>query len=178
MSDKPPFEHFFDLSDLGRAGAEVSILLDKAARERVGRWVNVDTVETFTAAVSLKKHSPTRYSFAASLDASIVQSCVVTLQPVRSRIQRQIARELLLASPVRRALPKDALPPTPSVDDELTEEIESLTYDLAAPLLEEFSLAIDPYPRAPGVIFEPSGDSPKKGEEGPFAALKALKGKV
>jgi len=87
-------------------------------------------------------------------------------------------RELLLASPVRRALPKDALPPAPSIDDELTEEIESLTYDLAAPLLEEFSLAIDPYPRAPGVAFEPQSDRAQKGEEGPFAALKALKGRV
>ena len=49
-------------------------------------------------------------------------------------------------------------------------------YDLAAPLLEEFLLALDPYPRAPGVVFE----SPETGEvppPNPFAVLKALKGK-
>ena len=177
MSERPPFERFYDLADLGRAGAKFSISLGEDERKRTARWANIDAVDSFTAEISLKKYSPTRYAFAASLDASIAQSCVVTLEPVRSKIERKIARDLLLASPVKRALPKDAMPPEPSVEDDLTEEIESLNYDLAAPLLEEFSLAIDPYPRAPGVAFEPPRDSPEK-SEGPFAALKALKGKV
>jgi hypothetical protein len=176
MSGKPPFEHFYDLGDLGRAGAEVSISLSEQERARLARWANIDAVDSFEAQLSLKKHSATRYALLAKLDASIIQSCVVTLEPVRSRIEREIARDLLLASPVRRALPKEALPPLPSVEDDLTEEIDSLTYDLAAPLLEEFSLAIDPYPRAPGVAFEPPGNGPERAE-GPFAALKALKGK-
>lgn len=175
MSDKPPFELFYDLGDLGRAGAEIRISLGEGERKRLARWANIDSVDAFTAEVALKKYSPSRYAFQASLEATIVQSCVVTLEPVRSRIERQITRELLLSSPVKRALPKEALPPSPTVDDELTEEIESLTYDLAAPLLEEFSLAIDPYPRAPGVAFEAPKDNPEK-SEGPFAALKALKG--
>ena len=38
--------------------------------------------------------------------------------------------------------------------DDVPEEIDSTRYDLVAPLLEEFSLAIDPYPRAPGVAFD------------------------
>jgi len=176
MSDKAPFEYLYDLSDLGRAGAEVSISLGEKQRERVSHWAGIDAVESFSAEIALKKYSPTRYAFVANLDVSIVQSCVVTLEPVPSRIERQVARELLLASPVRRAMPKHTSPPAPPVDDDLTEEIDSLNYDLAAPLLEEFSLAIDPYPRAPGVAFEPPEDSPEK-TEGPFAALKALKGK-
>src|SRR5215469_10763320 len=142
MSEKPPFEHLYDLADLGRAGAEVSISLGENERKRLAQWADIDAVESFAAAISLRKYSPTRYAFAATLEASIVQSCVVTLEPVRSRIEREIARELLLASPVKRALPKDAQTPAPTVDDELTEEIESLNYDLAAPLLEELSLAI------------------------------------
>ena len=176
MNDNRPFERPYDLSDLGRAGADVSVSLSDKERERLAHWAGVDAVESFAATVSLRKNSPTRYTFSAKLDASIVQSCVVTLGPVRSRIERDVLRELLLASPVRRALPKDALPPAPAVDDELTEEIESLSYDLAAPLLEELSLAINPYPRAPGVAFEAPKDSEAK-REGPFAALKALKGR-
>src|SRR5262249_5812372 len=159
-SANPPFERPYDLGDLGRAGAEVSISLTENERERLARWASIDAVESFAGEVLLKKYSPTRYGLIAKLDVSIVQSCVVTLQPVRSRIERRVTRELLLASPVKRALPKDASSPTASVDDELTEEIDSLTYDLAAPLLEEFSLAIDPYPRAPGVEFEPPKDAP------------------
>jgi hypothetical protein len=172
MSDGPPFQRLYDLSDLGRAGAEIEIALTDKERAHLTQWLNVQAVEGFSAKVALRRHSPSRYSYAGSFEARIVQNCVVTLEPVRSLIQRETVRELYLSSAVRRSLPKDAV--APAVDDELTEEIETLDYDLAAPLLEELSLAIDPYPRAPGVEFEPPKD--EKGEdEGPFAALKSLK---
>jgi hypothetical protein len=59
-------------------------------------------------------------------------------------------------------------------DDDLPEEIESLHFDLAGPLIEEFLLAIDPYPRAPGVAFQaPEGMGAKP--ESPFDVLKRLK---
>jgi hypothetical protein len=57
-------------------------------------------------------------------------------------------------------------------DDEAPEEIESTRYDVAGPVLEEFSLAIDPYPRAPGVAYEPP---PDEKPESPFAVLARLK---
>ena len=59
-------------------------------------------------------------------------------------------------------------------DEEEPEEIESLHYDLAGPLLEEFLLALDPYPRRPGAEFTPQTE-PSDGSLSPFAALKALK---
>ena len=59
-------------------------------------------------------------------------------------------------------------------EEEGPEEIESLHVDLAAPLLEEFTLALAPYPRRPGVEFTPPTE-PSDGSESPFAALKALK---
>jgi hypothetical protein len=55
----------------------------------------------------------------------------------------------------------------------MPEEIDSLHYDLTAPLIEEFILALDPYPRAPGVEFQaPEGEG---APESPFAVLKGLK---
>ena len=56
------------------------------------------------------------------------------------------------------------------------DEIESLRYDLAAPLREELALAIDPYPRAPGVAFEKPDDADKS--DHPFAVLERLKRKA
>jgi len=61
-----------------------------------------------------------------------------------------------------------------SLEDEGPEEIESLHYDLAGPLLEEFVLALEPYPRRPGVAFEAPGDGSEP-PESPFAVLKGLK---
>jgi hypothetical protein len=40
--------------------------------------------------------------------------------------------------------------------------------------MEEFLLAIDPYPRAPGVAFQPP-EGVNEPPESPFAALKGLK---
>ena len=59
-------------------------------------------------------------------------------------------------------------------EEEGPDEIESLHIDLAAPVLEEFALSLDPYPRAPGVEFaakSPDFDRP----DSPFAVLKGLK---
>jgi hypothetical protein len=61
-----------------------------------------------------------------------------------------------------------------AADDDAPEEIERSRYDVAGPLLEEFVLAIDPYPRSPGVAFElPETESIKP--ESPFAVLSRLK---
>jgi hypothetical protein len=59
-------------------------------------------------------------------------------------------------------------------EEEGPEEIESLHYDLAAPLLEEFVLSLEPYPRRPGVEFAPQTDGQERAES-PFAVLKGLK---
>ncbi len=53
------------------------------------------------------------------------------------------------------------------LEEDAPEEIDSLHYDLAAPLVEEFVLAIDPYPRAPGVAFR----GPGRGRGGPQKPL-------
>ena len=58
--------------------------------------------------------------------------------------------------------------------EEGPEEIESLHYDLAGPVLEEYVLSLDPYPRRPGVEFAPE-TGPLDRPESPFSVLKSLK---
>jgi hypothetical protein len=96
---------------------------------------------------------------------------VVTLEPVHSQVALDVSRILHLTKTPRGA--QLAVDELSSTADEGPEEIQNSHYDLAGPLLEEFSLAIDPYPRAPGVVFEPPQD--KDASESPFAALKPLK---
>lgn len=168
---EPPLQHLFDLSDLSQAGAEVTV---KAAPEDLpglAAWAGVDSVKQFSAIVTLRRLSQTRFNFDANLTADVVQSCVVTLEPVESRISRQITRELQLAP----RLPQEAGELTLAAgDDDVPETIASLDYDLAAPLLEEFALGIDPYPRKAGAAFTPPVE-PDESQSSPFAVLKALK---
>lgn len=169
----PPFSRHYDLGALRTSRQEsVSIVPSEKERDALAPWAEIERVDGFTAELVLTRRSASRFSIAGRFSAAIVQNCVVTLEPVPAIIEREFVRELLLISPVRGAIAKELQPPL-ETSDASEEEIESLDYDLAAPLLEEFSLAVDPYPRAPGVHFEPPRDEAPP--ESPFAALKGLK---
>ncbi len=176
MSEHLPFQELYDLGDLGRGTAELRLTADADQRARIAKWADIQGVESFAAEVVLRKHAANSFSFDAELTADIVQDCVVTLEPVRSHIERHIHRELHLAHHMRHRSDTTIALSQHAGEDDVPEEIDSLEYDLAGPLLEELVLAIDPYPRAPGVEFaapEPAAPEPKP--ESPFAVLKSLK---
>jgi Predicted metal-binding, possibly nucleic acid-binding protein len=173
METGTPLQHFFDLGDLTQAGSDVAVVAAPESLESLAEWADVDAVKAFSAAVHLKRVGQNRFALEAELSADVVQACVVTLEPVESHISRKIARELHLSP----KLPAEAGELTLSAgDDDVPETILSLQYDLAGPLLEEFALAIDPYPRKEGAAFAPPVDS-ESAKESPFAVLKALKDK-
>lgn len=167
-----PLQHFYDLADLSEAGAEVVVSAKPADLPALAKWAGVDAVERFEGRIELRKLPAHRFVYDAALTADIVQSCVVTLEPVRSHLERNVSRTLHLSQTSRRSAEPE--PEWSPADDEGPEEIQSPRYDLAAPLLEEFVLSIDPYPRAPGVAFEPPAEKAEPAES-PFAALKVLK---
>ncbi|HEX3652739.1 MAG TPA: hypothetical protein VHU18_07940 [Rhizomicrobium sp.] len=166
-----PLSVIYDLADLSDGGAEVSISATDEQRTNLAEWAGVDSVESFEAHVDLRRKSATRFTYDATLMANITQSCVVTLEPVHAQLSLNVARALhLVKLPPGGQFTEHELSATA---DEGQEEIQDRHYDIAGPLLEEFSLAIDPYPRAPGVVFKARKD--KDAPESPFAALKSLK---
>jgi uncharacterized metal-binding protein YceD (DUF177 family) len=170
VSGELPFSHLYNLNRLGQAGDEVEFAASDAEREALARFAGVVRVDVFAARIALKKLSPNRFRAEFGLQADIVQACVVTLADVPAHIALSFGRELHFAPASRRTGEGAVEVP---LEDDLPEEIDSLHYDLAPPLIEEFTLALDPYPRAPGVEFQPP-----KGEgaaESPFAVLKGLK---
>ena len=138
---------------------------------RIADWAGVQAIDAFVAKIGLKKISSTHFKLDVTLDADIVQACVVTLEPIPSHIAHTFVRELILTQAPQHIAKEIVLTP---VDEDGREEIESLRYDLAVPVLEEFALSIDPYPRAPGVEFEPPVEDADSAIH-PFAALKSLK---
>jgi uncharacterized metal-binding protein YceD (DUF177 family) len=171
MSDGLPISLIYNLNRLGQSGDKVTFSADDAQRAALARHVEVLEVPKFTARILLRKTAPNRFAAAFELAAEVVQACVVTLEPLVARVQRDFERELHFTPNLRRTEPDVTVALD---DDEAAEEIDSLHFDLAAPLLEEFVLAIDPYPRAPGVEFQPLPGADDK-PENPFAALKTLK---
>lgn len=173
-TDAPPFQQDYNLGDLSRGGAEIRVAATGEDLARIAHWAELRSVESFGATVSLRKHSANNFSLDAELTADVVQDCVVTLEPVRSHIARAIHRQLHLTAAGRHGGDSSIGLGALAGEDDTPEEITSLHYDLAGPLLEELILALDPYPRAPGVEFA-APPEPAEQRESPFAVLKSLK---
>ena len=169
--------HSYNLARLGNAGDAVRFEAGEEERGAIAALAGVQSLSRFAVQVGLEKLSPSRFGLNYRLDAEVTQACVVTLEPVVSNIATAFRRELHLAGGRRTVAPQpgeiDLSGPDPGAADE-PEEIESLHYDLAAPALEEFLLALDPYPRRPGAAFA-AGEEGKLRIESPFAVLKSLK---
>ena len=177
MTEGLPLSHSYNLARLGNAGDEVRFWADEAERAHIAEWAGVQSVERLEVQVGVKKLEPNRFALSFDLAAEVTQSCVVTLEPVPAQIQRSFSRELVFVGTTRHRAdqtPKPAESEAVIDLEEGPEEIASLHIDLAVPVLEEFALALDPYPRRPGVQFVPkTGDlSPP---DSPFAVLKGLK---
>ena len=113
----------------------------------------------------------------ATLGATVVQDCVVTGDPVTTRLEERVLRSFVwgmeMPTEDEVEMPEDdsAEPMPPEID-------------LEAVMAEALSLALPPWPRAEGVdpvnltVAEP-GVAPMTDEDvKPFAGLKALKDKM
>lgn len=175
MTISTPIEQFYDLSDLSSGGAEIVVEAKPEQRAKLAAWLEVESVEKFRAVVALTKLAMNRYRYEAVLKCDLTQASVVTLEPLRKKIEERFSRELHVAYRSRQAPDPDKELTLSAADDDAPEEIESPRFDLAGPLLEELSLALDPYPRAPDESFS-LPDPPDAKPESPFAVLKRLKG--
>ena len=78
------------------------------------------------------------------LEADVVQSCVVTFEPVPAKIEAEFDRLF------SRDVPEEALDEVEiDAEAELPEPLVDGRLDLGEILAEELSLALDPYPRSP-----------------------------
>jgi uncharacterized metal-binding protein YceD (DUF177 family) len=176
MTSNLPLTHSYNLARLGNAGDLVEFAANDAQRALIAKWSGIVSLETFEARVEIAKLAPNHFGLSFLLTAEVTQACVVTLEPVKSRMERRFSRELQFHGPARhRQTPAESGPELVlDTEEEGPEEIESLHYDLAGPVLEEFVLSLEPYPRCPGVEFSPKTEQQDQ-PESPFAVLKGLK---
>ena len=162
------------VEQIPEAGLHRSIEADLAAREALAATADLREVISAQASFDLSAVRNGRVHVSGRIRARIGQTCVVTLEPIETDIDEPI--DVMFAPP-------DQIPDMADlVDDESgtaadvpdpPEPIEGGQIDLGRLAADALFLAVDPYPRKPGVMFEPeiAADAP---EDHPFAALKAL----
>lgn len=172
--DNPDFARVLALRQLREVDSfafDIAPTVDEAAA--LTRLLGARTVRKMRLAGTLERLPRGGWRLDATLGATVVQTCVVTLDPVTTRIDQPLHRLFL---PRSTPVPVDLEIP-PDEDD----EVEPLgdTIDLGLVATEALALALPPYPRVPGATFEVAADAgPDEAAPKPFAALEVLRAKL
>lgn len=151
---------------------------DDAARETLAESLALIELRKLRLHGTLRPIGKSDWALDATLGATVVQSCVVTLAPVVTRIDDPVER-LFLAK-----MPDMAEDPEVEMDHDTSTEPLGEWIDLGAIAAEALLLALPLYPRAEGAVlpesqFSPPGVSPLTDEDmKPFAGLSALRDKL
>lgn len=168
------------------AGIDVDVTADPAERRALARRFDLLEVASVRGDGRIERAGEGgEVVFRGRLEAAVVQSCVISLEPVPTTIHRSIQRRY--RPTVGHPTARQRVQPTAVVDlDDDDDEVEALTgrdVDLGEVFAEELGLALDPYPRAPGATAIEAamlGAYVSVGEAAsstPFAALRRLQEK-
>lgn len=145
-----------------------------AERAAVARRLGILGVDRLTAELTVKVLGGRLFRVEGRWEAAVRQACVVTLEPVPAVLDGRIEASYAAGGRVPEG---GEVAFDPQAEDP-PEVVPAAGLDLGELVVQELAVALDPYPRAPGAevppAFRPAADEEAKG---PFAALKALKGK-
>lgn len=178
MSDSTPHTHAFRVADLPQNHpARFALTPDKAEMERVAAALELLELRKLRFEGEISAQGRRDFALSGQLGATVVQACVVSLQPVTTRIDVPVQRRYLAGY-------QDPEGDEVEMPEDDTAEALGTHIDPAAVMVEALSLALPLYPRAGDAALEQSiftepGVAPMTDEAArPFAGLAALKKKL
>lgn len=167
------FSRPVDVAKIPPRGMDIEITAKPEECAALAKRMNLIDLSAFTAKFELRHiDGGTVIDVNGSLSAKVTQQCVVTLEPIPVAVADTI--QALFAPP--EMVPAD--PGTTEIMDVFAIDPEPITdgvIDLGELASQHLALALDPYPRKPGVEL-PSivAASNQNVRENPFARLKDL----
>lgn len=165
----------FTSADLAkRTPKSFAVETDVNTREEIAQGLDISAIKKLRLEGTLKPFGKKDWQLEAKLGATVIQPCVVTLDPVTTRIDEKVMR-LYLA---------EWSDPDPDSEVEIPEDDNEplgAEIDLVAIMTEALSLALPTYPRADGAelgeaIYSAPGTEPMTDDDAkPFASLAKLK---
>jgi uncharacterized metal-binding protein YceD (DUF177 family) len=171
--DNPEFARVVDVRGLASAGDAFDLRPDPEEAEALARLLDVRSVRKMRFTGVLRAVGEALV-LEGTLGATVVQSCVVTLDPVSTRID----------VPVRRVFRPDlgqAVTREVEVGLDEDDDVEPLSsmLDLGRVAVEALALTLPPYPRRDGASLPAETELEDEDEaERPFAALSALRDRL
>jgi uncharacterized metal-binding protein YceD (DUF177 family) len=169
----PPWSVPLAVQDVPPEGQQFELVADARVRAAVAKLAGISGVERLQANISVLPRESGNLHVTGRVAAMLDQTCVVTLEPMQSEIDEAIDLLFVPDAPTGERTSEGGEEENGTLGDERIEVVGNGIIDLGAIATEFLILAIDPYPRKPGVVFAaPAADEPPSS---PFAALAALK---
>lgn len=171
---EPLLSHTVLARDVAPGGRTERISADAAERAALAEALGIPELNAVTAEVVIRPAGGGAFQIRGTLEADLVQTCVVTLEPVEQHVREEIDVTLLPAEAAGDAGEPVLVDP---MEEDAPEVFHRGRIELGAIVAEHLALGLDPYPRAPGVAFEPHIEDEAADRVSPFAALDRLKGR-
>jgi uncharacterized metal-binding protein YceD (DUF177 family) len=177
MSSGPILSRPVDIAAIGATGIERRFAATEAERKALARAYGLREVKALSADLTARPGARGSVIVEGRVTADIVQTCVVSLEPVEQKIDEPV--ESRFAPEARRDAPSGGEIQVDLDVEDPPEPLLGSSIDLGALAEEYFVLAIDPYPRAAGAEIPPEAGQDPAGEgDSPFAVLAALRDKT
>lgn len=176
MSDQP-FSFAVSVSQIPTGGRHFHVEADDLQRGAIATALEIAEVSALMAELHVRPVGVEAFSVRGTLNATVVQTDVVTLEPIRQELAEEI--DLTLVPAVAGSAPKKKKRDSHAEEgDEEADERDVYSggrIDLGAIVYEHLALGLDAYPRSPGVQFPGHVEDREDSADSPFAALAALK---
>ena len=164
------WSHAIAVAEIPPEGREIELVPNERERAELARHAGVLAVPALVARLRVVPDGGGGAVVEGALEASVRQTCVATLDAFESHLVEPIRVRFAPPSAIAAGTGEveigEAEPPDPLVNG---------TIDLAALVAEFLALAVDPYPRKPGAVFEPPEEETREAGDSAFAALAKLK---
>ncbi len=159
--------------DVPQDGRTLALIADETARRQIAELADLIELRELAADLKVRRWRSDGLAVSGHLAATVVRTCVVSLEDFESNLATDLARRF---RPERQGEGTDEIVIEPETDDP-PDPLPAEGVDLAAFVVEEFMLTLEPHPRKPDVEFA-APESQANGEEDtaahPFAALESL----
>lgn len=166
---RPPWSVPVRRDDVPEQGLHLDLVADETDRAAVAAVAGIRALPRLEASFDVTRQGA-GLRVAGEVRATVGQTCVVTLEPLTTEVNEPIDLVFVATLALDAADAADTIDPDAEDDPELL--VDGVA-DLGAVATEFLLLALDPYPRKPGAVFEPPNTDDH--ETHPFAALAALK---
>jgi hypothetical protein len=170
-----PWRAVLIVAQIPKIGLSLELEADATTRAAMAEIAGLREILSARAVFDVKPEGGVRVHVAGMLSARIGQTCVVTLEAIENDIEEPI--DLIFAPAEQLAQLKDRDNDEPEDRAEAADQLEPIedgVIDLGRLATDVLYLAIDPYARKAGAVFEPQIVAADP-EDHPFAALKGLK---